>query len=465
MTTDVPKETGVLVIGGGPGGYSAAIELGRAGHDVTLVSDEPVGGTCLHHGCIPSKALLSATKRVADVSTAEAERMGIYADPYVEVPQLDDWKNGVIDELTEGVAGLCRSSGVVLVDGHATFTDERTVNIETNDGEAALEFEHAVIATGSRPIEIPNFSFGDDPVLDSRAALSLETVPDELVVVGGGYIGMELSTVFARLGTAVTVVEALDTALPAFDDDLAEPVMDRARDLGIAFQFGEAADSWEHIDRGVRVHTNDGTYTGEAVLVAVGREPVAETVGLDAAGVSLTEDGFVSVDNECRTDVEHIFAIGDVTGGELLAHKAMHEGKRAAAVIAGVEPPPVTTVPAVVFTDPEIGVVGHTAAEADAEGVETISGLYRFAASSRALTAGDTAGFARIVAAEDSGRILGAQVVGPHASEILSEATIAVQNELTLAHVTNTIHTHPTFGEVWQEAATNAERKREMAAE
>lgn len=461
MTDDIADAAELLVIGGGPGGYTTAIEAGRAGLDVVLVSDEPPGGTCLNHGCIPSKALLSASDRVTAVANETAEEMGIYADPYVDIAELFDWKDGVVSDLTGGVASLCRSNGVQVVEGRATFASEQRTHIETPAGEADIDFEQAVLATGSRPVEIPQFSFEDERILSSRDALALEAVPDELVVIGAGYIGMELSTVFARLGAAVTVVEMRDQPLPQFDESITAPVLARARKLGIDFHFEAVAETYTPSDRGLAVETDAGTFTGDSVLVAVGREPVTDSVGLDAGGVEYTDDGFVQVDDRGRTTSDRIFAVGDVTGGAMLAHEAMMEGERVAAVLVDEEPRPSGTVPAVVYTEPEIGVVGLTTDDATAAGYEPVEGHFRLSGSGRALTAGAPEGMARVVADRDSGRLLGAQVVGRDAAELLGEATLAVGSELTLAAMAETIHAHPTLSEAWKKAAANALRSLE----
>jgi len=456
----LPTATGLLVIGAGPGGYVAAIRAAQLGEDVVLVDEDALGGTCLNHGCIPSKALLSATGRVDDV--LDAEQMGIYADPFVNVSELVDWKDGVVDRLTGGVGQLCRGAGVRFQRGTASFVDEHTARVEHDDGTAELEFENAIVATGSRPIEVPGFDFGDEPVMDSRRALSPSDIPDRLVVIGAGYIGLELAFVYARLGTAVVVLEMLDEVLAGFDHELSAVVASAAREHDIEFALGERAVGWQTTGRGVVVETEaeDGTrseWRGDRMLVAVGREPVTDTVGLGEAGVATTERGFVEVDEQCRTTTEHVYAVGDVAGEPMLAHKASHEGLLAAAAIAD-EPAAADLgpVPAVVFTEPEIGTVGLTPAEATDEGHETTVGTFPFQASGRALAAGKSEGFVRVVAEAGSGRILGGQVVGAEASELVAELTLAVRHDHTLEDILDTIHAHPTFSEAVMEAAADA---------
>ena len=473
---DVTTGTDVLVIGAGPAGYVAAIRAGQLDLDVTLVEREAYGGTCLNHGCIPSKALITASGLAHEAGNAE--EMGIHADPAVDLAGMVAWKDDVVSQLTGGVEKLCKANGVSLMEGTATFADEHTVRI-SHDGEGqgseSLKFEHAIVATGSRPIQIPGFDFADEPILSSREALALESVPDSLVVVGAGYIGMELAGVFAKLGTDVTVVEMLEDALPGYPDDLTRPVKKRAKDLGIDFHFGYGAAQWEDLGDVVRVVAEpaaaDGGTAAEAeaaeaeaveldtekVLVAVGRQPVSDTLSLEDAGVETDDRGFIETDDRTRTNVEHIHAVGDVAGEPMLAHAGSYEGQVAAEVIAG-EPAAVDyqAMPAVVFTDPEIATVGMTEAEAEEAGFEPLVGKFPFQASGRALTTGDTDGFVKIVADAESEFVLGGAVVGPEASELLAELGLAVEMGATLEDVGGTIHAHPTLAEATMEAAENA---------
>ncbi|WIV68293.1 dihydrolipoyl dehydrogenase [Natrialbaceae archaeon AArc-T1-2] len=472
---DVTTGTDVLVIGAGPAGYAAAIRAGQLDLDVTLVEKDAYGGTCLNHGCIPSKALISATNVAHEAATAE--EMGIHADPAVDLAGMVGWKDDVVSQLTSGVEKLCKANGVSLLEGTARFAGEDTVRLSHDgdgQGSETLSFEHAIVATGSRPIEIPNFDFADDPVLDSKQALALESVPDSLVVVGAGYIGMELAGVFAKLGTDVTVVEMLEDVLPGYDDDLARPVRNRAEELGVDFQFGYTASSWHERDDGIRVVADPAEETAadggeldaetdslevdaEKVLVAVGREPVSDTLDLETVGVETDDRGFIEVDDRTRTNVDDIYAVGDVAGEPMLAHTGMVEGQVAAAVIAG-EPAALDhqAMPAAVFTEPEIGTVGMTETEATEQGFETVVGEFPFRASGRALTTGHTDGFVRIVAEADDGFVLGAQIVGPEASELIAELGLAIELGATLEDVAATVHTHPTLSESVMEAAENA---------
>ncbi|MFC4989023.1 dihydrolipoyl dehydrogenase [Saliphagus infecundisoli] len=477
---DVTTGTDVLVIGGGPAGYTAAIRAGQLDLDVTLVEREAYGGTCLNHGCIPSKALITASDLAYEAG--HAEEMGIHADPAIDLSGMVNWKDGVVDQLTGGVEKLCKANGVDLMEGTARFADEGTVRVSHDgdgQGSESVSFEHAIVATGSRPVEIPNFAFDDEPVLDSRQALALDSVPDSLVVVGAGYIGMELAGVFAKLGTDVTVVEMLAGIMPGYERDLVRPVKSRAEDLGIDFHFERTATEWEDAKDGIRIHTEpagqaaaDGggpaetadesdaedelAFEADHVLVAVGRAPVTDTLDLENAGIETDERGFIPTDDRARTEVDGILAVGDVAGEPMLAHKGSAEGKVAAEVAAG-EPEAIDyqAMPAAVFTDPEIATVGLTEAKAEDAGYDPLIGKFPFRASGRALTVGETDGFVRIVA-DDEGYLLGAAIVGPEASELIAELGLAIELGATLEDVASTVHTHPTLAEATMEAAENA---------
>ncbi len=461
MVEDATTGTEVLVIGGGPGGYVAAIRAAGLGLDTTLVERDAYGGTCLNHGCIPSKALISASDIAHDARNAE--RMGVYADPAVDMEGMAEWKDGVVTRLTRGVESLCTSAGVTLIDGTAEFVDEETVRVAAGEEAETIAFEHAIVATGSRPIEVPGFEFDSEDILSSRGALALETVPDELLVVGAGYIGMELSTVFAKLGADVTVVEMLDDVLPGYEADISEVVRERAESLGIDFAFGEAARDWEPLDDGrIRVATTDEDdgveeYHADRCLVAVGREPVTDTLGLENVGIEPDESGFLPTDEQARTGLDHIFAVGDVAGEPMLAHKAMAEGEVAAEAAAG-EPAALDhqAIPAAVFTDPEIGTVGMTEAEAADAGFDPIVGEMPLRANGRALTLDEREGFVRVVADADTEFLLGAQIVGPEASELVAEVGVGIELGARLEDIAGTVHTHPTLSEAVHEAAKAA---------
>jgi dihydrolipoamide dehydrogenase len=391
--------------------------------------------------------------------------MGVYADPAVDMQGMVTWKDRLVRRLTKGVESLCETAGVNLIEGRAELagdTKARIVHGGQGEGAETVEFEHAVLATGSRPVEIPNFAFDGEKILSSRDALGLESVPDSLTVVGAGYIGMELATVFRKLGADVTVLEQLDDALPGYEADVTAVVRDRAESLGVDFRFGERASGYEDTGDGLAVTTEDGdgethVYDAETCLVAVGRRPVTDTLNLDAAEVATTEAGFIETDERARTSRDHIFAVGDVAGEPMLAHKAFREGETAAEVIAG-RPAALDyqAMPTAVFTDPEIGTVGMTEAEAEDAGFDPVVGQMPLRASGRALTLDEREGFVRVVADGESEFVLGAQIVGPEASELVAEIAVAIEMGATLEDVAATVHVHPTLSEAVHEAVKGA---------
>ncbi|HEY8450497.1 MAG TPA: dihydrolipoyl dehydrogenase [Bacillota bacterium] len=459
---DIATGTDVLVIGGGPGGYPAAIRAAQLGKEVVLVEREALGGVCLNVGCIPSKALISAANSYRRIQE-EAERGILVDNARVAMDKLQAWKQGVVERLTGGVAKLCEGNGVTVVRGTATFTGPNQVLVETEAGTSSYHFEHAIIATGSRPIELRAFPFDGERILNSTDALALADIPKHLLVIGGGYIGLELGTVFAKLGSQVTVVEMTNQLLPGTEPELVRVVERRLRRLGVTVHLETQAQRLEHTADGVRVTLRrlpgEETITIEAdrVLVTVGRRPNSDNLGLDRAGVAVDERGFIRVDEQRRTSVGHIFAIGDVAGEPMLAHKATHEGLVAAEAIAGkrvaFEP---AAIPAVIFTDPEIATVGWTEAQAQAAGHQVVVGRFPFQASGRALTTGETEGFVKIVADAESHVILGVQIVGPEASDLISEGALAIEMAARLDDLALTIHPHPTLSETLMEAAEAA---------
>lgn len=462
---DVTTSTDVLVIGAGPGGYVAAIRAAQLDLDVTLVEKGEYGGACLNRGCIPSKALITGSKLASEPS--QAQEMGIYADPTVELDEMVEWKDSVVDQLTGGVEQLCEANGVHTINGIAEFADENKVRIVhqgEGQGSESLEFEQCIIATGSKPIEIPGFEFDGEYVVSSEGALDFEAVPDELAIVGAGYIGMELANVYARLGSDVTVIEMLDTVLPNYEADVSAVVREKAENAGVDFYFGYQAEEWEETDGKAVLSAAPKEESDEPleipadkILVAVGREPVTETLSLDDAGIETNEKGFIPTNEKCQSNKSHIFAVGDVAGEPMLAHKGSKEGQVAAEVIAG-EPAAVDyrALPAAVFTDPEIGTVGLTEKEAAEEGMTPVTGQFPFQASGRALTANEAEGFVRIVADSDTEFVVGAQIVGPEASELIAEVAGMIEMGAKLEDIGSTIHTHPTLSEAVMEAAENA---------
>jgi dihydrolipoamide dehydrogenase len=453
--------TDLLVIGAGPGGYVAAIRAGQHGIDTTLVERDAYGGVCLNRGCIPSKALVTVADLAHQARTAD--HLGLDATVEVDFAQLQSWQRDVVDRLTGGVEQLCTTHNVTLVEGTAAFESPNEVTVEdgTANGPDRIEFESAVIATGSRPVTVPDLEPDGDRVVTSADVFTLPELPDSLLVVGGGYIGMELATVFRKLGTDVTVLEMLEGILPTYEDDLVSVVRERAAEMGIDIHTGETA---EGIDRGddrivVTTSGKDGEseYVADRLLVAVGREPVTDTLGLDATDIEPDDDGFIDIDATGRTTHEHIYAVGDVTGEPMLAHRASRQGELVADHVAG-QPTAFDyrAVPAAVFTDPEIATVGLTEDEALEAGYDPLVGEFPLEANGRALTIGVSEGFVRIVADAETEHVLGGQIVGPEASELIGEVALAVEIGARLEDVVGTIHTHPTLSEAVMEAAANA---------
>lgn len=448
-------EVDLLIIGGGPGGYVAAIRAAQLGKKVTLVERDKLGGVCLNVGCIPSKALIAAAHRYEDVK--KLGEIGIEAgDVRVDFAKVQTWKQGVVDKLTGGVASLMKANKVEVIKGEALFANDREARVINGYEANRYRFNQCIIATGSRPIELKDLPFGGR-VISSTEALALQEIPKRLVVIGGGYIGIELGTVFAKFGTQVTVLEGTESILPTFEKEVLRLVERRLKKLNVTVVTSAMAKGVEETADGVTVTASvkgeEQRYEADYVLVTVGRRPNTEDLGLDMAGVR-TEKGLIQVDKQGRTSVGHIFAIGDVVPGPALAHKASYEGKVAAEAAAGeASEVDYRVIPAVVFSDPEIAVVGLSESEAKEKGLDVVTGRFPFAANGRALSLGDAEGFVKLVADKSSGELLGAQIVGPEASDLIAEAALAIEMGATLEDVALTIHAHPTLGEVMMEAA------------
>jgi len=457
---EVATETEVLVIGGGPGGYVAAIRAAQLGKDVTLVERDRLGGVCLNVGCIPSKALIDAAKSYHRLATREAER-GIEVEGLrLNFSRLQEWKQSVVRRLTSGVEQLLKGNGVTVVRGKATFTGPHQVLVENpGGGNEVYRFKHCILATGSRPVELPGFAFDGERVLDSSDALALDELPARLVVIGGGYIGLELGTAFAKLGSEVTVLELTEQLLPGTDPELVQVVARRLRQLGVKVHTRARALGWEEApDGAVTVRfEQDGreqAVTADRILVSVGRRPNTDGIGLELAGVEVDEGGRVQVDERLRTRQPHIYAIGDIAPGPMLAHKASKEGIVAAEVIAGLPAAAdYVAVPAPIFTDPEIATVGLTEEQAREQGYDPVVGRFPYAANGRALTLGERDGFVKIVADRESRVVLGVGIVGPEASDLIAEAALAIEMGATVEDLALTIHAHPTLSEAVMEAA------------
>ena len=451
-------DTQLVVLGGGPGGYAAAFLAADHGFKVVLVeARERPGGTCLHVGCIPSKAVLHAAKLITDAR--DAEHTGLrFAPPQIDINGVRGHWQKVVDTLSKNLVGLAKARKVTVLRGIGRLVDPHTIEVE---GAGRARFEQGIIATGSVPVKPPAFDLPTPRIMDSTGALKLEDLPPRLLVVGGGYIGLEMGYVYAALGSEVTVVEMMDGLLPGVDRDLVKPLQDRLTRLKLfkAIHLKTKVAKVEEVSGGIKatLESADGSKSSqvfERVLVAVGRRPNSKDLGLDRAGVEVDERGFIKVDGQRRTNVPHLFAIGDVAGEPMLAHKATYEARVAVEVLAG-EPAvyDARAVPAVVFTDPEIAWSGLTETEATRQGKAIKVLKFPWAWSGRAMTLGRTEGLTKLIVEPDTERLLGVGIVGAGAGEMLAEATLAIEMGATARDVAMTMHAHPTLGETVGEAA------------
>jgi dihydrolipoamide dehydrogenase len=454
------ENTTLLVIGGGPGGYVAAIRAGQLGVPTVLVEGAELGGTCLNIGCIPSKALIHAADAFHQAARYAGESpLGIRAGaPTIDVTQTVAWKDGIVKRLTGGVGALLKKNGVTVVRGWARIVDGKTVEVEAGGDAVRIRCEHLLLATGSVPVELPFLPFGGN-VVSSTEALAPATLPEHLVVVGAGYIGLELGIAYRKLGAEVTVVEAAGRVLPAYDDDLSKPVAASLKRLGVTVHLESSVLGLADGGGGVRMKNGGGeesVLAADRVLVAVGRRPRTDGYGLESLMLDMN-GRHVRIDNQCRTSMRNVWAIGDLTGEPMLAHRAMAQGEMVAEIIAGrrrhFTP---AAIPAVCFTDPEVVVVGMTPQEAATLGVDCITASFPFSANGRAMTLEATDGFVRVVARRDNHVIVGWQAVGGAASELSAAFVQAIEMGAQLEDVGGTIHAHPTLGEAVQEAALRA---------
>ncbi|GMB83470.1 dihydrolipoyl dehydrogenase [Shinella zoogloeoides] len=447
----------LLVIGAGPGGYICAIRAGQLGVDTVIVEKTKAGGTCLNVGCIPSKALIHAAEEFDRLRhMAGLNALGITVEaPRLDLAQTVRWKDGIVGRLNSGVLGLLRKAKVKIVHGAARFRDGKTVEVETETGTQLIRAETVVIATGSEPVDLPALPFGG-AVLSSTGALSLQEVPKSLAVVGGGYIGLELGTAFAKLGARVTVVEAMAQILPQYDAELVKPVAKRLGELGVRVLTGAKAKGYSGEALAVEIAGKEERIAADKVLVTVGRRPRTEGWGLEE--LDLDRAGrFIRIDEHCRTSMRGVYAIGDVTGEPMLAHRAMAQGEMVAEIVAGRKRIwDKRAIPAVCFTDPEIVTAGLSPDEARAQGYEVRVGLFPFSANGRAMTTQSEDGFVRAVARADTNLVLGLQAVGAGVSELSSAFSLALEMGARLEDIAGTIHAHPTRSEGLQEGALKA---------
>jgi dihydrolipoamide dehydrogenase len=452
----------VVVIGAGPGGYTAAFRAADLGKQTVLIERYPaLGGVCLNVGCIPSKALLH-TAEVINGAADMAEHGVDFGKPRIALAKLAAWKDAIVGQLTKGLAGLARQRKVEVLQGVARFVSPHMLEVDGAGGVVRVSFEQAIIAAGSQATQIPSFPNDDPRLMDSTGALVLEEVPKRLLVIGGGIIGLEMATVYQALGSRVTVVELLDDLMPGCDKDLVRPLAKRIGKLYQAIYLGTRVTAVDAQKKGLKVHFEGpkapASEVFERVLVAVGRRPNGHRIGADAAGVAVDDAGFINVDSQQRTNVPHIFAIGDITGQPMLAHKATHEGKVAAQVASGEKSHfDALAIPSVAYTDPEIAWTGVTESEAKTQGLDFDKATFPWAASGRSLGMGRNEGLTKLLFDKASGRLIGAGIVGPHAGDLISEANLALEMGADAADIALTIHPHPTLSETVNFAAEMVE--------
>ncbi|GAB4297212.1 MAG: dihydrolipoyl dehydrogenase [Methylophaga sp.] len=459
---DADLHAEVLVLGSGPGGYTAAFRAADLGKQVVMVErHQRIGGVCLNVGCIPSKALLHTAQIIN-----EAKEMGqhgvSFGQPDIDLKELAGWKDNVVKQLTGGLQALAKQRKVNIVHGEGRFTSPNTLQVEGEDGSKTISFDHCIIAAGSRVTKIPVFPHDDPRMMDSTDALELNDVPERLLVIGGGIIGMEMATVYDALGSKITVVEMQDSLIPGADKDIVKPLLKRVQKKYENIFLSTRVASIEPQDDGllVKFEGKDAPESDkfDKILVAVGRTPNGKLINAEAAGVAVDEYGFIATDGQMRTNVPHIFAIGDIVGQPMLAHKATHEGKVAAEVIAGqksvFEP---LTIPSVAYTDPEVAWMGLSEEEAKKQGIDYVKGAFPWAASGRSLSLGRDEGLTKALFEKETGRLIGAGIVGPNAGELIAEATLALEMGADAEDIGLTIHPHPTLSETLCFAAEMAE--------
>ena len=453
----------IVVLGSGPGGYTAAFRAADLGKQVILIERyNNIGGVCLNVGCIPSKALLHTAEIINEAEQMSAHGV-TFCKPEIDLPRLAGWKNKVIKKLTGGLAALAKQRKVRVVTGTGTLTSPHTVDVAGTDGGiTSIRFDNLIIAAGSQAIQIPTFPNDSPRLMDSTDALELDDIPKRLLVVGGGIIGLEMATVYDALGSSVTIVELSPDLIPGCDRDLVKPLEKRLKKLYENIFTATRVTTIETTEKGLEVHFEGSKAPPsdifDRVLIAVGRRPNGLKIGAENAGIHVDEHGFIPVNRQQRTNVDHIFAIGDITGQPMLAHKATHEGKVAAEVIAGMKSClDARTIPSVAYTDPEIAWMGITETQAKVEGIKYEKGAFPWAASGRALSIGRDEGLTKILLDPETGRVIGAGIVGPNAGELIAETILALEMGANAEDIGLTIHPHPTLSETVNFAAEMAE--------
>ena len=453
-----PIKTQIVVIGAGPGGYAAAFAAADKGYKVIMIEKERrLGGVCLNCGCIPSKAFLNVSHQVEEARES-ADRGLIFGTPQIDLDKLRAWKNSILDRLAGGIAGLAQKRGVQVIFGRAYFEDSSTLRVETNEGQIFIKYDKAIVAVGSKPALPKAFDLGNPRIMTSTEALEIEEIPGDLLIVGGGYIGMELGTVYATLGSKVVVVEAADSILGGADPDLIRPVLRYAEKAFKELRSKTKVAKMSTVGKKIKVTFDGAEGTKEElydrVLISVGRVPNGDNIGLENTKVERDEKGFIKVNNRMETADPNICAIGDIAGGVMLAHKAAREARIAVEAIIGEATEfDQIAVPAVVFTNPEVAWCGLTEGEAKAKGIKVEVARFPWSASGRALTFGRTDGLTKLVVDPESERILGVGVVGHNAGELISEGVLAVEMGATVRDLAETVHPHPTLSETFMESA------------